>query len=127
GQIYSTMPLFYSGAIGEFRLDAVSVSSYSGAGQDPTYPVGSVLAHGTVDNFVATLPPPSRNLACAFNGSHAQVNFATFTNWTYTLQRSTDMVNWSDASAPVSGTGGTMTLSDTNAPSPQAFYRVRAN
>src|SRR5712671_5810594 len=37
----------------DFRLAAVSVSSYSDRHAD-----GSILAHGTVDNLVITVPPP---------------------------------------------------------------------
>ena len=79
-----------------------------------------------MDNFFATLPSPSRNLACVLSGGQWQVEFAAFTHWTYTLQRSTDMATWNDASAPVAGTGLPLTLADTNAPTNQAFYRVRA-
>ena len=125
GQVYTTMPLFYSGAIGEFRLDAVSVSSYSGAGQDPTY-AGSLLAQGTVDNFVVTLPPVARNLAGSFTNGLWQTQFNTYTNLNYALQRSTDLQSWSDVTDPVPGNGGAMTLSDTNAVADKAFYRVRA-
>jgi len=111
--------------IGDFALDTLAVISYSGAGQDPSY-VSSILAHGTVDNIVATLPPPVRNLTGAFSNSIWQVQFDTYSNWLYTLQRSTDLISWSDASAAVAGTGDLTSLSDTNAIRNQAFYRVRA-
>src|ERR1051325_7107204 len=84
GQVYTTMPFFFSGSIGEFRLDALSISSYSGAGQDPAF-AGSLLAHGTVDNFVVTLPPPVRNLAGGFTNGVWQTKFNTYTNANYTM------------------------------------------
>jgi hypothetical protein len=36
-------------------------------------------------------------------------------------------VTWTDVTAPVQGTGGTLTLSDTNAMTDNAYYRVRAS
>lgn len=125
GQIYTTMPQgFTNTPLNDFALDTLSVSSYSGAEQYP--PAGSILAHGTVDNFVVTLPPTVRNFAGAFTNGIWQTKFGTYTGWNYTLQRSTDLISWSDASATVPGTGSIMTFSDTNALTSQAFYRIRA-
>jgi hypothetical protein len=125
GQIYTTMPLSFPSTLGDFALDTLSVSSYSGAGQAPAF-FSSILAHGTVDNFVVTLPPTVRNFAGAVTNGVWQVQFGTYTGWSYTLQRSTDLISWSDASASDSGTGSVLTFSDTNALSGQAFYRIRA-
>jgi hypothetical protein len=126
GVVYTTMPISYQGAIGEFRLDTISISSYSGAGQDPQY-AGSILAQGTVDNFVVTLPPLARNLAGGFTNSVWQTQFNTYTNVHYALQRSTNLITWSDVTDSVQGTGGALTLSDTNAMGDKAYYRVRAS
>jgi hypothetical protein len=126
GVVYTTMPLFYSAAIGEFQLDSVSISSYSGAGQDPQF-AGSILAQGTVDNLVVTGPPVVRNFAGALTNGVWQTQFTTYDNFHYALQRSTNMVTWTDVTAPVQGTGGTLTLSDTNAMTDNAYYRVRAS
>ncbi len=126
GVVYTTMPLFFSGPIGEFRLDTLSISSYSGAGQDPAF-AGSLLAHGTVDNFVVTLPPLTRNFAGGFTNGVWQTQFKTYTNTHYALQRSTNLVTWDDVTAPTAGDGNAMTLSDTNAVVDKAYYRVRAS
>jgi hypothetical protein len=125
GQIYTTMPLFYSGTIGDFQLDTISVSSYSGAGQDPSY-AGSILAHGTVDNFVVTLPPVVRNATGAFSNGLWQVQLGTYTDWFYTLERSTNLTSWSAVTPSVAGSGNVLTLSDTNAAGDKAFYRIHA-
>ena len=128
GRVYTTIPIVANTGgevIGDFALDTIAVISYSGAGQDPSY-VGSILAHGTVDNFVVTLPPPVRNLAGAFSNNVWQVQFGTYSNWLYALQRSTNLISWSDATASVAGSGDVMGLSDTNALANQAFYRIRA-
>jgi hypothetical protein len=126
GVIYSTMPLFYSGAIGEFHLDTISISSYSGAGQDPQF-AGSILAQGTVDNFVVTLPSLVRNLAGSFTNGIWQTQFNTYSNTHYALQRSTNLVTWNDVTDVVPGTGSALILSDTNAVTDNAYYRVRAS
>ena len=125
GQVYTTMPLFYSGAIGDFQLDTISVSSYSGAGQDPAY-AGSILAQGTVDNFVVTLPPVVRNVTGAFSNGLWQTQLGTYTGWFYTLERSTNLTSWSAVTPSVTGSGNTLTLSDTNAMTDKAFYRIHA-
>lgn len=127
GQIYTTMPIVgntFGEVIGPFALDTVAIINYSGAGQFP--PVGSILAHGTVDNIAVTLPPTVRSFSGAFTNGLWQVQFGTYTGWNYTLQRSTDLISWSDASATTPGTGNLMTVSDTNAVGGQAFYRISA-
>jgi hypothetical protein len=110
----------------DFRLGAVSISSYSDAGQDPQY-AGSVLAHGTVDNIVVTVPtPPVHDLVGLATNSIGQVQFFGKTNWLYILERTADFRSWTEASGPVSGIDGAMFIADTNAPAPSGFYRVRA-
>jgi len=126
GVIYTTMPLSFSGSIGEFRLDTVSISSYSAAGQDPQF-AGSILAQGTVDNLAVTGPPVVRNFGGGFTNSVWQSQFNTYDNFHYALQRSTNLVTWSDVTDAVQGTGGAITLSDTNAVKGHAYYRVRAS
>ena len=55
----------------DLRVDTISISSYSQAGQDTNdhggvIYAGSILAHGTVDNFVVNLPPPAVESRPAF-------------------------------------------------------------
>ena len=128
GQVFTTMPIVgnnFGEIIGPFALDTVSVTSYSGAGQDPEF-FGSVLAHGTVDNITVTLPPVVRNFSGEFTNNVWQVQFGNYTAWNYTLQRSTNLISWSDASATLPGTGNIMSFVDTNALTGQAFYRIHA-
>lgn len=129
GEIYTTMPIVgdvFGEVIGDFAFDTVAVMNYSGAGQDTNYPVGTILAHGTVDNFVVCLPPAVRNLTGAFSNNVWQVQFNTYSNWFYTLQRSTDLTSWNDASTSVPGSGDAMSLCDTNALGNQSFYHIHA-
>ncbi|HEV2393810.1 MAG TPA: hypothetical protein VG146_15765 [Verrucomicrobiae bacterium] len=121
----------------DFRVDAISISSYSQAGQDTTIYTnadgstiiyaGSLLAHGVADNFVLTLPtPPVQNLTGALSDGLWQAQFTSRSNWLYTLERTTDFVSWTDVSLAASGNGANLVLQDTNAPASQGFYRVRA-
>jgi hypothetical protein len=110
----------------DFRVTTLSISSYSDAIQPP--PAGSILAHGTVDNFTLVTPPsPVENLSGGFVGADWQVQFTSRTNWLYTLERSGNSTPWTNASLATLGNGGMLALSDTNSPAGMAFYRVRAN
>lgn len=107
----------------DFAVDHLSVSSYNDAGQFPGYE-GSVLAHGWVDNFVFAAPPPVTRVAPG--GAPGSVRFLSATNWLYHLERTTNFALWTPVSAVLAGTGGEMTLQDTNLPPGRAFYRVQA-
>jgi len=110
----------------DFRLDTISINSYSDAGQDPIYG-SSVLAHGIVDNFVVTVPPPPvLNLSGSFSPSNWQAQFISQSNWLYTLERTTNFVSWTDISPAIPGNGTNLFIPDTNAPADKAFYRVSA-
>jgi len=106
----------------EFHVDMFSVSSYSSAGND----FDSVLAHGTVDNIVVTLPPPVQNLTGAFSNGVWQAQFNSYSNWLFTLERTTNLISWEDVSLPTGGNRTNLLLQDTNAVLDKAFYRVRA-
>jgi hypothetical protein len=116
----------------DFRVDTISISSYSQAGQDTNnysgvVYAGSILAHGAVDNFVVTLPPPPvQNLVGAFSNGLWQAQFISRSNWLYTLEHTTNFVSWNDVSTSTSGNGTNLFLQDTNAPMDKRFYRVRA-
>jgi hypothetical protein len=115
-----------AGSFPDFRVTAFSVSSYSEAGQDPTY-AGSVLAHGAIDNVVATAPPPPvQNLTGSFTNGRWTTRFIGRTNWLYTLERTADFHSWTSVSPTVAGVAGAGVLSDTNPPAGNVFYRVRA-
>ncbi len=105
-----------------FNVDTFSVSSYQGDDFGD-----SVYAQGSVSNVVLTLPPVVRHLSAAYNNGVSQVQFGSYVNWSYMLERSTDLVSWKQVSRCVPGTGNVMTLSDTSAPVDKAFYRVSAS
>lgn len=123
GQLYTSLPKVFAGPITNFLIDTISVSSYQNS-------ANALLAHGTVDNFVVTLPPmPIQNLTGAFSNDIWQAQFISQSNWFYTLQRSADLQSWSDVSAAISiaGNGTNLFLPDNNPPSGKSFYRVRAD
>ena len=105
----------------DFRVDTISINSYQDDGLGD-----SISAQGVVGNLAVTLPPPVRNMAGAFNNGIWQVQCGTYTNWLYTLERTTDLILWSNVST-ANGTGDILILPDTNAPADKAFYRVRAD
>jgi hypothetical protein len=107
----------------DFQLDTVAVSSYSDFGDD----FDSVLAHAIVDNLTVTTPPlPVQNMTGHWKDGVWEVDFVSATNWAYILERSDDLQSWRATSSVVSGTGGNLSLQDTNAPMANAYYRVGA-
>ena len=123
GDVYSSLPSLYSyGAVGDFRLDTVSISCF----QDDGYG-DSILAHGSVANLVVTLPPPPvQNLAGYFTNGVWAASFATRTNWMYSLQRSPDLQHWTEVNSNNAGTGASLVLFDPSPAITNAFYRILA-
>jgi hypothetical protein len=107
----------------DFRLGQFAIINWSDAGAD-----GSLLAHGTVDNLVVTVPPPPvQNLSGSISNSTWQAQFTSQSNWLYTLERTTDFISWNDVSITAGGNGTNLSLPDTNALAGKSFYRVRAD
>jgi hypothetical protein len=124
GVLFTDLPLSYASfnAAIDFRVDTLSLSSYQDDGFGNT-----ILAHGVVDNFTVTLPPPPvLNFAGSFLGGQWQCVFTSRTNWLYALERSTNLMNWTAVISDSPGVNGTKLLSDTNSMMAQAFYRIRA-
>lgn len=109
--------------LGDFRLDTLSISSYADDGFGD-----SILAHGVVDNFSVVLPPPAvQNLAGQFSGGQWQCSFTSRTNWIYSLERSTNLLNWTAVVTNSPGVDGLKILSDASSPPEKSFYRIRAD
>ena len=106
----------------DFRITAVSVNSYSDQNAN-----GSILAHGLVDNFAITVPPPPvQNLTGSFTNGAWQTQFLCHSNWLYILQRSSDVQSWTNVSSTISSSETNLVLLDTNPPADEAFYRINA-
>jgi hypothetical protein len=122
GQVYTSLTNIYSGSPGDFRLDTLSISSYQDDGFGD-----SIVASGTLDNFVVTLPPPPvQALTGILTNGAWQAEFISRSNWLYTLQRSADFHAWTDVSTATAGDGTNLFLPDINPPAGNAFYRVKA-
>ena len=122
GQPFDTTNVVLGSSFSDFRLDQVAVDSYSDAGAD-----GSLLAQGTVDNFVVTVPPPPvQNLTGNFTHGVWQTQFLSQSNWFYALQRSADFQSWLNISSATPGNATNLVLQDTNPPTAMAFYRISA-
>jgi hypothetical protein len=117
--LVQSIPL--TSGFGDFRINTLAISSYS-----DKVGLGSLLAHGVIDNISVTLPEPPIATVVLTLTNGPQVHFQSRSGWNYFLERSPDTGDWSAASAGLPGNGGWLTLSDTNAPAPQAYYRVRA-
>jgi len=120
GQPVSSLPYVYvSSPIGDFQLDTLSISSYSDDGYGD-----SILAHGTVGNVAFASPLPIGLIQTPAAG---QVQFASDTNWIYTLEQTMDFQTWSAAALPLIGNGTNLLLQATNPPADHSFYHVRAD
>ena len=122
GIVFTSLTNVFDGAPTNFFLDTLSISSFTGDGFGD-----DILAHGTVKNFVVSFPaPPVPLVAAGFTNGVWQAKVNTRTNWTYTLQSSTDLQNWTDISS-AAGNGTNLFLQDTNPSAANAFYRVKAD
>ncbi|HYG24088.1 MAG TPA: hypothetical protein VEH04_15015 [Verrucomicrobiae bacterium] len=110
----------------DFRVGAFSISSYNDGGQFPGFE-GSILARGSVDNILVITPtPPVQHLSSFTSNETAGVTFMSRTNFSYTLERTTDLQHWSPTGVSKPGTGGWLQLEDEIVETIHAFYRVRA-
>jgi hypothetical protein len=119
GVVLSTLPLgFGNGIVGAFQLDALSVSCFTDDGFGD-----SVLAHGTVDNLTVASPLPVDSINTPGAG---EIQFASDTNWLYTLEQTADFKTWTPTAPAVFGNGTNLLLQATHLPADKAFYRVSA-
>jgi len=122
GQLYASLTNSFGATAADFRLDIVAVGSYHDDGFGDT-----VLAHGSVDNFIVTVPPPPvRNFGGSLSNGFWQGQFLSQPAWLYTLERTKDFRTWTAASAAAPGDGDTVILQDAEPVNSQEFYRVRA-
>ena len=125
GLPYSTFANIYTEPgqpITDFRLDTLAISSYQddGFGDD-------ILAKGTLTYFTLTLPPPPvQDLSGYFTNGVWAVSVKTRTNWSYTLERSTDLRTWKSVTPATAGTSTNLLLLDHTPPSTNSCYRISA-
>jgi hypothetical protein len=121
GQIFTALPAIAAYGADDFALDTLAIENYTTT--DDFYG-DSLLAHGTIDNLAFASPLPIGNIQTIAAG---QIQFASDTNWLYSLEQSADFQNWSAAAPASFGNGTNLILQATNLPAGKAFYRVRAD
>jgi len=113
------------GSFTDFRVDALSISSYNDAGDA----YGSLRAHGVIDNVMISMPAPPMGslMARITNGSH-RVEFVGRTNWSYQLERGTDSVHFlAVPGATMSGVTNVVLQDAVDSTAGGRYYRVRAD
>jgi hypothetical protein len=60
-------------------------------------------------------------------GGSASLTFYGIPGYSYTIQVSTDLTNWTDVTTTTAGATGVITYTDNSPPTPAAFYRARYN
>lgn len=111
---------------GDFRLDAFSVTSYSGDHQPAGYG-GGLFARGWIDDLEIEHPdPPAPRLALVPGTGPETVRFVATAvpGWTPSLERSIDWTRWEPTDAAPAGTGP-WTFVDPSPPAGHAVYRLR--
>jgi hypothetical protein len=117
------MPNAFPSSLDNFELDTVAIENYE---QDSGYDAYDMLGHGTVGNFVVTLPPVVRNVSLTLSNGIPQVQCGTYNGYAYTLERSTDLVTWTRILPATIANGNIITLTDPTPPATNAFYQVLA-
>ena len=124
GNTLYSRPFTISASFTDFRCDAFAIESYN----DPKPYNGAILrAHGSVRNVKLTVPvPPVRNIKGQLQPTGWTVTFDSLVDWNYALERSSDLVTWTDVTTNIDRTEATCTLQDRDAVTGARFYRVRA-
>jgi hypothetical protein len=121
GQPFTKFPVVDNYGTDDFNLDTLAICNYTTL--DDTYG-DSLLAHGTVDNLTFASPLPVGAIQVTTPGT---IQFASDTNWLYTLQQTEDFQTWTNVSNATIGNGTNLFLQDPNPPSDKSFYRVEAD
>ena len=88
---------------------------------------GSVLAHGTIDNvLVKTPPPPVQAFTGVFENGTWAVSFLSLLGWSYSLESSTDLRQWTGGPNRVSGTSDLLKISLMTPSDQRRFFRINA-
>lgn len=134
-----TDPSYYVGSHGQwdlaqYGLDSTPITDGSWIGFSVTAGEyeGDTNAVYNTHKHAPKLPDPTitalvKNLTGSFQDSQWQAQFLSVSNWNYSLERSTDLQNWSMVVTNVPGNCSNLFITDSNAPINQAFYRVRAD
>lgn len=121
-------PVVLPAAFTGFHVDALSVNSYSHAGQDPRY-AGSVFARGWISRMHYQGPGAvTETLELKWDSSGRRLSVPTRSGWMYQLQHSPDLRSWNPVGQMQPGTGGEMGFEFVSpADSPAGFFQMKAH
>ena len=84
---------------------------------------------GTSGIFAVTPPPPAPAMPAAtfevtyLRGGSVELEFMGVPNQLYSVERSTDLLNWSEIARPVAAPDGRVVYRDDDPPQSEGFYR----
>ena len=112
------------------KVDTISISSYSDAGQSPPEYAGSIQAAGYVDNIVveataAVGSVPIRQIQQT--GDTIQIAFASSAGRDYWLERTADFLDWITINHQRTKETGEAVFSISTGEAPLGFFRIRAS
>lgn len=126
-EYYPVDPVSLGAAFGDFRFDSVGVFSYSDAGQSPEFPMGSVYAEASLDNFVLELPRlPVEEVSGGVDDGGWSTTVQALPGWEYRLERSVALDSWAVVDSGSVAMGGGLVLRDSAVTERAGFYRVVA-
>lgn len=123
----SIEPVYLDSFSGDFRVDAVSISSYSDEGQSPPEFAGSVLAQARFYKIQVTHsgPPYTPPIPQPGEGTFG-ISTTGRAGWTYRLYRSSSPMDWQFTSQSHRSESGPFLLIDPAPPVHHAWYRIEA-
>ena len=113
------------GGFTKLNVDAFAISNYSDAGQAPPEFVGSIRAHGYVDNIKVKIGTDLRIDQIRIESDQVNITFNGNANTSYWLEQSSDFTSWVTVDHKIVSESGEVQMSrpieDT-----QAFFRLRS-
>jgi hypothetical protein len=124
GEIFARGTVTIGSGFGDFRLDAFSITSYSGEHQPAGY-AGEIQATGSLDDIELEFPdPPDTRITLSVDSQQRQISIPATAGWQPRLLRSEDVVSWTDIPSEVRADAGKWILIDAAPPAPWAAYRI---
>ncbi|MCC7376251.1 MAG: hypothetical protein IT581_16450 [Verrucomicrobiales bacterium] len=112
-------------SFGEFRLDAVSINSYSGEHQPAGYG-GQVIAHGWIDDVeIQYSEPPTTPLNLTSEAGAVVLQVTSPPQWNPALELSADLHQWAPAATVANHEADTWRWKLSAHSQPAAFFRLR--
>lgn len=116
---FSVKPVVLPAGFTDFRVDTLAIANFSDVGSN-----GSLQASGLVRRIQWVTPDlETLILSGRWSPARFEISFASRVAQTYRLERTADLLRW-ETVAMMKGTGGTLTVGDSDTTRLAAFYRV---